>query len=76
MNANLSKLSELANKLSVKSSIGTNLFTLINRFRLGHLLCRMSLEKEQAVSAVQLILSLCIFRIGSESIHSVYNHYV
>lgn len=68
----LSKLYELANILSVKSSVGTSLLTLFNRFGLGHLLCRMSLEKEQGVSAVQLILSLCLFRIGSESIHSVY----
>ena len=68
MNAKLSNLSELANILSVKSSVGTNLVTLFNRFGLGHLLCRMSLEKEQGVSAVQLILSLCLFRIGGESI--------
>ena len=44
MNANLSNLSELANILSVKSSVGANLLTLFNRFGLGHLLCRMSLE--------------------------------
>lgn len=72
MNVKLSILSDLANILSVKSSVGTSLLTLFNHFGLGHLLCRMSLEKEQGVSAVQLILSLCLFRIGSESIHSVY----
>ena len=72
MNAKLSNMSELANILSVKSSVGTSLLTLFNRFNLGHLLCRMSLEKEQGISAVQLILSLCLFRIGGESIHSVY----
>lgn len=64
MNAKLSNLSELANILSVKSSVGTNLLTLFHRFGLGHLLCHMSLEKEQGVSAIQLILSLCLFRIG------------
>ena len=72
MNAKLSNMSELANILSVKSSVGTSLLTLFNRFNLGHLLCRMSLEKEQGISAVQLILSLCLFRIGGESIHFVY----
>lgn len=54
----LGNLSELANILSVKSSVGTNLLTLFSRFSLGHLLCRLSLEKGQGVSAVQLILSL------------------
>ena len=31
----------------------------------------MSLEYEQVVSAVQLILFLCIFRMGGDSLHSV-----
>ncbi len=72
MNAKLDNLSELANILSVKNSVGTNLLTLFGRFGLGHLLSRMSLEKEQGISAVQLILSLCLFRIGGESIHFVH----
>ena len=72
MNAKLDNLSELASILSVKSSVETSLLKLFNRFGLGHLLSRMSLEKEQGVSAVQLILSLCLFRVAGESIHSVY----
>ena len=72
MNAKLDNLSELASILSVKSSVGTSLFKLFTRFGLGHLLSRMSLEKEQGVSAVQLILSLCLFRVAGESVHSVY----
>ena len=37
MDTKLSNLSELANILSVKSSVGSNLLTLFNRFGLGHL---------------------------------------
>lgn len=72
MDAKLSNLSELANILSVKSSLPTSLVTIFSRFGLGHLLCRMSMEKQQGVSAVQLILSLCLFRIAGDSIHSCY----
>ena len=72
MNAKLSNFSELSNILSVKSSLRTNLMSLFTRFGLGHLLCRMSLEKQAGIPAVQLILSLCLFRIAGESIHSMY----
>lgn len=71
MNAKIDNFSELSNILSVKSSLRTNLMTLFTRFGLGHLLCRMSLEKQAGISAVQLILSLCLFRIAGESIHSI-----
>ena len=72
MDAKLSNFSELSNILSVKSSLRTNLMSLFTRFGLGHLLCRMSLEKQAGIPAVQLILSLCLFRIAGESIHSMY----
>ena len=72
MNAKLSNFSELSNILSVKSSLRTNLMSLFTRFGLGHLLCRMSLEKQAGIPAVQLILSLCLFRIAGESIHSMH----
>ena len=71
MDAKLSIFSELSNILSVKSSLRTNLMALFTRFGLGHLLCRMSLEKQAGIPAVQLILSLCLFRIAGESIHSI-----
>ena len=67
MNAKLSNFSELSNILSVKSSLRINLMALFTRFGLGHLLCKLSLEKEAGIPAVQLILSLCLFRIASES---------
>ena len=46
--------------------------SLFTRFGLGHLLCRMSLEKQAGIPSVQPILSLCLFRIAGESIHSMY----
>lgn len=54
MNAKLSNFSELSNILSVKSSLRTNLMALFTRFGLGHLLCKLSLEKEAGIPAVQL----------------------
>ena len=71
MDAKLSNFSELSSILSVKSSLRANLMALFTRFGLGHLLCRMSLEKQAGIPAVQLILSLCLFRIAGESIHSI-----
>jgi hypothetical protein len=73
MNAKLEKLSELANILSSENSLRNDLFTLFARFGLGRLLCRLSLEKQKGVSAVQLILSLCLFRVCSETVHSIYD---
>ena len=46
--------------------------SLFTRFGLGHLFCRISLEKQAGIPAVQLILSLCLIRITGESIHSMY----
>ena len=46
--------------------------SLFSKFGLGRLLCRLSLEKHDGFSAVQLILSLCLFRINGETIHSIY----
>lgn len=49
-----------------------DILSLFSKFSLGHLLCRLSLEKHDGISAVQLILSLCLFRINGETIHSIY----
>ena len=72
MDAKISNFSELSNILSVKSSLRSNFMALFTRFGLGHLLSRLSLEKQAGIPAVQLILSLCLFRIAGESIHSIY----
>ena len=45
---------------------------LFGKFGIGHLLSRLSLEKQDGVSTLELILSLCLFRIVCESIHRIY----
>ncbi len=47
------------------------LFYLFGKFGIGHLLSRLSLERHDEVSASELILSHCLFRIVGESIHSI-----
>lgn len=51
-----------------------DLFHLFGKFGIGHLLSRLSLEKQDGVSASELILSLCLFRIVGKSIHSICKH--
>ena len=71
MQAKIEKISELSKLLSVKSRMSDDLFHLSGKFGIGHLLSRLSLEKRDGVSASELILSLCLFRIVGESIHRV-----
>ena len=72
MNAKLGNFSEISKLMSVKSKMSGDILSLFSQFGLGHLLCRLSLEKHDGISAVQLILSLCLFRINGETIHSIY----
>lgn len=51
-----------------------DLFHFFCKFGIGHLLSRLSLEKQDGVSASELILSLCLFRILGKSIHSICKH--
>ena len=71
METKIEKISELSKLLSVKSRMSDDLFRLFGKFGIGHLLSRLSLEKQDGVSALELILSLCLFRIVGESIHRV-----
>lgn len=72
MEAKFGNFSELANLLSVKSRVSSDLTVLFERFSLGRLLSRMGIRKEQGYSLVQLIMALCIFRVCGETIHSAY----
>ena len=74
MEAKIEKISELSKLLSVKSRMSDDLFHLFGKFGIGHLLSRLSLEKHDGVSASELILSLCLFRIVGESIHRICKH--
>ena len=51
-----------------------DLFHLFGKFSIGHLLSRLSLEKQDVVSASELILSLCLLRIVGKRIHSICKH--
>ena len=74
MEAKIEKISELSKLLSVKTRMSDDLFHLFGKFGIGHLLSRLSLEKQDRISASELILSLCLFRIVGESIHSICKH--
>ena len=75
MDAKIEKKSELSKLLSVKTRMSDDLFHLFGKFGIGHLLSRLSLEKQDGVCASELILSLCLFRIVGESIHRIYKHF-
>ena len=68
MEAKIEKISELSKLLSVKTRMSDDFLHLFGKFGIGHLLSRLSLEKQDGVSASELILSLCLFRIVGESI--------
>ena len=75
MEAKIEKISELSKLLSVKTRMSDDLFHLFGKFGIGYLLSRLSLEKQDGVSALELTLSLCLFRIVGESIHRLYKHF-
>ena len=72
MEAKFGNFSEMANLLSVKSRISSDLSVLFGRFALGRLLSRMGMEKVQGYSLIQLIMAVCMFRVCGETIHSAY----
>ena len=72
MEAKIEKISELSKLLSVKTRMSDDLFHLFGKFGIGHLLSHLSLEKQDEVSASELILSLCLFRIVGEKVFTVY----
>ena len=72
METKIEKISELSKLLSVKTRMRDDLLHLFGKFGNGHLLSCLSLEKHDGVSASELILSLCLFRIVDESLHRIY----
>lgn len=56
MEAKFGYFSEMANLLSVKSRVSSDITVLFERFSLGRLLSRMDMRKEQGYSLVQLII--------------------
>ena len=72
MIANLDKIREMSKLLSNKNRVNDDLLSLFGRFGLQQTLRRLGMEKQQGISALQLIISLCLFRINGESIFSMY----
>lgn len=72
MDAKFGNFSEMANLLSVKFRINSDLTVLFSRFALGRMLLHMGMRKEQGYSLVQLIIAICMFRVCGETIHSAY----
>ena len=72
MIANLDKIREMHKLLSNKNRVNDDLISLFGRFGLHQSLRRLGMEKQQGISAVQLIISLCLFRVNGESIFSIY----
>ena len=75
MEAKIEKISELSKLLNVKTRMSDDLFHLFWQV-LASVTCYLAyhLEKHDGVSASELILSLCLFRIVGESIHSICKH--
>lgn len=74
MIANLDKIHEMHKLLSNKNRVNDDLLSLFGRFGLAQALRRLGMEKQQGISAVQLIISLCLFRVNGESIYSIYKN--
>lgn len=61
MSAKINNFSEMENLLSIKSDMSNGIVTLFGRFSLGNQLRHLSLKKVSEISAVTLIISLCLF---------------
>ena len=66
MDAKLDNLSEISKLLSVKNRMSNDILSLFSTSGLGRLLCGLTLEKHDGISAVQLILSLCLSHINGQ----------
>ena len=69
MDAKIDHFSELFNFLGDKSSVCADFLSLLGRFRLGHSLSRLKMEKEKGAKSILLLQYLLIFRLCGQSIH-------
>ena len=63
MEAKFGNFSEMANFLSVKSRVSSDITVLFDRFSLGRLLSRIGMRKEQGYSLVHLLMAIHMFRV-------------
>ena len=72
MTAKLDKIHEMYKLLNEKERVNHDILDTFGRFGLSQTLRRLGLEKQQGISALQLIISLCLFRFNGESIFGMY----
>lgn len=72
MITNLENIHEMSKILSENNHVSGNIITMFVKFGISQSLRRLGMEKQQGVSAVHLIISLCLFRINGESVFSMY----
>ena len=72
MTAKLDKIHDMYKLLNEKELVNHAIMSTFGRFGLSQTLRRLGLEKQQGVSALQLIISLCLFRFNCESIFGIY----
>ena len=72
MTAKLEKIHEMYKLLNEKERVNHDILSTFGRFGLSQALRRLGLEKQQGVSALQLIISLCLFRFNGESVFGMY----
>ena len=72
MTAKLEKIHEMYKLLNEKERVNHDILSTFGRFGLSQTLRRLGLEKLQGVSALQLIISLCLFRFNGESVFGMY----
>ena len=68
MSANLANIHEMYMLLNEKERVNHDIMSVFGRFGLSQTLRRLGLEKQQGISALQLIISLCLFRFNGASI--------
>ena len=69
MNAKIDHFSELSKFLGDKSSVCADFLSLLGRFKLGHSLSRLKMEKQKGTKSIVLLQYLLIFRLCGQSIH-------
>ena len=72
MAAKLANIHEMYKLLNEKERVNHDIMSVFGRFGLSQTLRRLGLEKQQGVSALQLIISLCLFRFNGASIFGMY----
>ena len=79
METKIEKTSELSKLLSVKTRMSDDLFHLFGKFGIGHLLSRLSLEKQDGVSASQAtcpLVHLSTYHVTLSFIYPIYKQLV